>query len=108
MRHEAALRTSLLALAVLMVAVGIWTCSLKKMLATYAFGISGIAVILLPDWEFFDRDFYKWFTPIPAHRAPAANWAADNFRLKFFPLRLALITLIYGFGLYKWWRFQLS
>ncbi|KAG6475189.1 signal peptidase complex-like protein DTM1 [Zingiber officinale] len=105
MRHEAGLRTSLLALAVLMIAVGIWTSSLKKMLPTYAFGIS---VILLSDWEFFDRDFFKWFTPIPAHRAPGANWAADNFRLKFFPLRLALITLMYGFGLYKWWKFQFS
>ncbi|KAG6496482.1 hypothetical protein ZIOFF_044349 [Zingiber officinale] len=80
MRRESALRTSLLALAALMVAVGIWTFSLKKMLGTYAFGISGIAVILLPDWEFFDRDFSQWFTPMPAQRAPSIDRDADTFR----------------------------
>ncbi|XP_042377935.1 signal peptidase complex-like protein DTM1 [Zingiber officinale] len=105
MRREAALQASLLALAAVMVLVGIWTFSLKKMLGTYAFGIMGIAGILLPDWEYFDRDFSQWFTPMPARRTPGVATAHDTFRFKFHPLRVTIISLIYGFGLYKWWKF---
>ncbi|XP_074573749.1 signal peptidase complex-like protein DTM1 [Curcuma longa] len=107
MRCQAALQTSLLALAAVMVLVGIWTFSLKKMLGTYAFGILGIAGILLPDWEYFDRDFSQWSTPMPmpARRTPGVALAHDTFRFKFHPLRVTIITLIYSFGLYKWWKF---
>ncbi|CAL9082012.1 unnamed protein product [Musa textilis] len=103
MGREEALQKSLVVLAALMAVVGIWTFSLKKMLATYAFGILGIAGILLPDWEYFDRDFSQWFTPMPARRTPAADRAPGSWRFKLYPLRVAMITLIYSFGLYKWW-----
>ncbi|XP_074585933.1 signal peptidase complex-like protein DTM1 [Curcuma longa] len=105
MQRKAALQASLLSLAAVMVLVGIWTFSLKKMLGTYAFGIMGIVGILLPDWEYFDRDFSQWFTPMPAQRIPGVARAHDTFRFKFHPLRVTIITLIYSFGLYKWWMF---
>ncbi|XP_072994037.1 signal peptidase complex-like protein DTM1 [Typha latifolia] len=66
MGRNAALQSSLVGLAVVMAFVGLWTMSFKKMIATYAFGVGGIAGIFLPDWEFFDRDFSQWFTPMPA------------------------------------------
>ncbi|WOL02748.1 signal peptidase complex-like protein DTM1 [Canna indica] len=82
MDRDAALRRSLLALAALMVAVGIWTFSLTKILGTYAFGILGIAGILLPDWEFFDRDFSQWFSPMPARRTPGVDPAPGTWSIR--------------------------
>ncbi|RRT46555.1 hypothetical protein B296_00038074 [Ensete ventricosum] len=104
MGREAALRRSLVALATVMAVVGIWTFSLKKALVTYAFGIVGIAGSLLPDWEYFGRDFSQWFTPMPARRTAAAR-IPGNSRFHLYPLRVLVMTLTYGFGLYKWWMF---
>ncbi|OAY64337.1 signal peptidase complex-like protein DTM1 [Ananas comosus] len=102
MGRDAALQTSLVALAAAVVVVGIWTMSFKKMMATYFFGLFGIAGILLPDWEFFDRDFSQWLTPMQTRRSVADS---DAWRFKFYPLRVAVLTTIYGFGLYKWWMY---
>ncbi|XP_042440131.1 signal peptidase complex-like protein DTM1 [Zingiber officinale] len=102
MRRETALQTSLLSLAVLMAVLGMCTLSLKKMLGTYAFGIVGIGGILLPDWEFFDRDFSEWFKPMTVRRTHADS---DNWRFNLYPLRVTMLTLIYSFGIYKWWMF---
>ncbi|XP_074566799.1 signal peptidase complex-like protein DTM1 [Curcuma longa] len=102
MRRETALQTSLLSLAALMAVVGICTWSVKKMLGTYAYGIVGIGGILLPDWEFFDRDFSEWFKPMTVRRNDADS---GNWRFKLYPLRVTMLTLIYSFGLYKWWMF---
>ncbi|XP_020685980.1 signal peptidase complex-like protein DTM1 [Dendrobium catenatum] len=110
MDNDAALRTSLVALAALMAVVGLCSFSLKKVLATYAYGILGIAVLLLPDWEFFDRDFSQWFTPMTVPPGPGANRIVRSGagRFKFYPLRVAVLSAIYCFGLYKWWMFVSS
>ncbi|XP_020594669.1 signal peptidase complex-like protein DTM1 [Phalaenopsis equestris] len=108
MDNDAALRSCLVALAALMVVVGLCSFSLKKVLATYAYGILGIAGLLLPDWEFFDRDYSQWFTPMTVPSGPGANRIARAGRFKFHPLRVALLSAIYCFGLYKWWKYVSS
>ncbi|CAI0447684.1 unnamed protein product [Linum tenue] len=62
--NDAALRGSLIALAAVMAAVGIWTHSMRKVGVTYMVGMLGIAGILLPDWDYFDRDYSRWFYPV--------------------------------------------
>ncbi|XP_066391251.1 signal peptidase complex-like protein DTM1 isoform X1 [Miscanthus floridulus] len=107
MGRDELLRRSLVALAAAVVLTGLATASLSKAAATYGFGILAIAGVLLPDWEFFDRDYSQWLTPMPASRRTAAAAAADRehdvWKFKPYPLRVAMLTTIYGFGLYKWW-----
>lgn len=76
MENDAALRFCLLALAALMAVVGLCTFSFKKVMVTYVYGILGIAGLLLPDWEFFDRDFSQWFTPMTVPPGSAGNQTA--------------------------------
>ncbi|KAG9451510.1 hypothetical protein H6P81_011475 [Aristolochia fimbriata] len=105
MGSDAVLRASLVSLAALVVLVGFCTFSLKKMFATYVFGLVAIAGVVLPDWEFFDRDLKDWFSPLPFDRRSrnsSGNSAAMRFKL--YPGRLVLYSVIYGFGLYKWWK----
>ncbi|KAL5982195.1 hypothetical protein ACLOJK_016265 [Asimina triloba] len=75
MAGETVLRYSLVFLGALVLGIGIYTMSFKKMIATYVFGLLAISGVLLPDWEFFDRDFSKWLTPMPARdrSAPASQ-----------------------------------
>ncbi|PKU81204.1 hypothetical protein MA16_Dca018238 [Dendrobium catenatum] len=109
MENDAALRVCLLALAALMAVVGLCTFSFKKVMVTYVYGILGIAGLLLPDWEFFDRDFSQWFTPMTVPPGSAGNQTArvrsSLGRFKFYPLRVTMLATIYCFGLYKWWMF---
>ncbi|KAK8971164.1 hypothetical protein KSP40_PGU020338 [Platanthera guangdongensis] len=112
MDNDAALRSCLVSLAAVMAAVGLCSFSLKKVLATYAYGILGIAGILLPDWEFFDRDFSQWFTPMTVPPGPAVLYnncmIFGGGRFKFYPMRVAMLAAIYSFGVYKWWMFVSS
>ncbi|CAD6217042.1 unnamed protein product [Miscanthus lutarioriparius] len=78
MGRDELLRRSLVALAAAVVLTGLATASLSKAAATYGFGILAIAGVLLPDWEFFDRDYSQWLTPMPASRRTAAAAAADR------------------------------
>ncbi|KAI4389194.1 hypothetical protein MLD38_001446 [Melastoma candidum] len=109
MANVAALRSSLVWLAAFIALVGLSTHSFRKMLATYVLGVLGIAGVLLPDWEYFDRDFSRWTSPVSAEeRAPSS---ADMSLLKRFtknPLRLGLYATVYGLALYKWWIFVSS
>ncbi|OUZ99348.1 Microsomal signal peptidase 12kDa subunit [Macleaya cordata] len=66
MANDAILRSSLICLGVLVLVIGFYTYSFKKMFVTYVFGLFAIAGALLPDWEFFDRDFSQWTSPMPA------------------------------------------
>uniref|UniRef100_A0A0D3CGG4 Reverse transcriptase zinc-binding domain-containing protein n=1 Tax=Brassica oleracea var. oleracea TaxID=109376 RepID=A0A0D3CGG4_BRAOL len=72
MTNEAALRSSMVGLALVMVLVWLWTQSLKKTVITYAIGVSLIAGIVLPDWDFFDRSFSRWTYPVTAEERAAA------------------------------------
>ncbi|KAJ0960966.1 hypothetical protein J5N97_016971 [Dioscorea zingiberensis] len=103
MGRDEALRRSLVALGMAVFVVGIITFSFRKMVITYGFGIAGIGLILLPDWEFFDRDFSQWFTPMPGQRRVGSDRAPDTGRFRLYPLRVFLLAVIYCIGLYKWW-----
>ncbi|XVE95306.1 hypothetical protein REPUB_Repub02eG0085000 [Reevesia pubescens] len=109
MANDAALRPAIVWLAVIIVVVGIFTLSLKKMIITYAFGMFGIAGILLPDWDFFDRDFSRWCDPVTAEeRAALLATRSGLKRYRIYPMRVIIYTTIYGFGLHKWWTFLSS
>ncbi|XP_022752979.1 signal peptidase complex-like protein DTM1 [Durio zibethinus] len=106
MANDAALRSAIVWIAVIIALVGIFTLSLKKMMITYAFGMVGIAGILLPDWDYFDRDFSRWCYPVTAEERAALLARRSGFkRYRIYPMRVIIYTTIYGFGLYKWWTF---
>jgi len=86
MANDAVLRSSLLCLAALILAVAIFTHSLKKMMVTYVFGVLGIAAVLLPDWDYFNRDFSRWSYPVTAEeRANSPHAQGSGFlRYPFF------------------------
>ena len=69
-------------LAVVMVVVGIWTLSFKKVIVTSVLGVLGIAGLLLPDWDYFDRDYSRWFSPV-SEQDKAALAQRSGFRLFF-------------------------
>ncbi|GLT31140.1 hypothetical protein SLA2020_059000 [Shorea laevis] len=107
MAEDAALRSSTVCLAVIMVIVGIWTLSLKKMMVTYMFGMLGIAGLLLPDWDFFDRDYSRWCYPVTTEERDRLAALAQRSRLRryrIYPVRVVVYTTIYAYGLYKWWE----
>ncbi|GAB4861221.1 hypothetical protein Ancab_036379 [Ancistrocladus abbreviatus] len=106
MGKEAALRTCLVWLAVVIAVVGVFTHSLKKMAVTYFVGMVGIAGVLLPDWEFYDRDVSLWFQPITVDEIqPNAVQRPGSYRFRFYPIRTVIYGTVYGFGLYKWWTY---
>lgn len=69
--HDGALRTCLVWLAIIMVIIWLHTESLKKVTVTYVVGVAGIAGILLPDWDFFDRDIHRWSSPLTSDERAA-------------------------------------
>jgi hypothetical protein len=73
MANDAALRTSLLWLAVIIFVVGICTHSFKKMMATYILGVVGISGVLLPDWDYFNRHISRWPYPVTVEERSAAS-----------------------------------
>ncbi|XP_021775268.1 signal peptidase complex-like protein DTM1 [Chenopodium quinoa] len=106
MADDAALRRCLMWLAVVVMVVGFYTHSFKKMMVTYFMGLGGIAGILLPDWEFFDREISKWTQPVcvdDINRSDVLRPGSSRFR--FYPVRTVIYVVVYSFGLYKWWTF---
>ncbi|GKV09339.1 hypothetical protein SLEP1_g20854 [Rubroshorea leprosula] len=111
MVNDAALRSSMVCLAATIVAVGLWTLSLKKMMVTYVVFMLGIAGVLLPDWEYFDRDFFRWCYPVTSEERDKLTALAQRSllrRYRIYPLRIVVYGTIYGYGLYKWWKFVSS
>ncbi|KAL9258769.1 Signal peptidase complex-like protein [Drosera capensis] len=106
MANDGPLRTSLVWLAVIILIVGISTYSFKKMMVTYLIGMLGIAGVLLPDWDYFDRDVSEWCQPITvAEIGPNAVQRPESHRFRFYPVRTVIYATVYGFGLYKWWTY---
>ncbi|XP_010267769.1 PREDICTED: signal peptidase complex-like protein DTM1 [Nelumbo nucifera] len=106
MANDAVLRSSLLFLGAVVLLVGAFTYSFKKMIVTYFSGLFAIAGLLLPDWEFFDRDFSQWFYPMTTEQGDAnSSQRSKSTGFRIYPLRIILYTTVYGFGLYKWWMF---
>ncbi|XP_021900556.1 signal peptidase complex-like protein DTM1 isoform X2 [Carica papaya] len=98
MASDTALRLSMVWLAAVIVVVGIWTQSLKKMMVTYVVGMLGIGGVLLPDWDFFDRDFSRWCSPVTADEREAALAQRSGLRSNFSrssSLRLVAILPLY-------------
>ncbi|KAG8369640.1 hypothetical protein BUALT_Bualt14G0034600 [Buddleja alternifolia] len=62
MGNDVVLQCSLVSLAAIMVLTGLYTQSLKKIGATYLFGMLAIGGVVLPDWKFFDRPVSQWCT----------------------------------------------
>lgn len=79
MANDAALRTSLLWLAALILVVGICTNSFKKMMVTYVLGVAGIGGVLLPDWDYFNRDFSRWPYPVTSEEREASLHQGSGF-----------------------------
>ncbi|KAK1405682.1 signal peptidase complex-like protein DTM1 [Heracleum sosnowskyi] len=104
MANDAVFRSSLIWLAVVIVGVGIYTQSLKKMMATYVFGMLALCGILLPDWDYFDRPISQWCSPITLNKSDSTT-APSTTRFKLYPIRLLIYTIIYIYGFYKWWMF---
>ncbi|XP_058787714.1 signal peptidase complex-like protein DTM1 [Vicia villosa] len=107
MANDAALRACLLWLAVVILAVGICTHSFKKMLTTYVLGLVGISCLLLPDWDYFNRDISRWPYPVTVEeRTEAAFLYGSGFsRFTKSPLRVITYSLIYGYAICKWWEY---
>ncbi|KAL3504740.1 hypothetical protein ACH5RR_034581 [Cinchona calisaya] len=108
MVNDAIFRSSLAGLAAVVVLVGLYTQSFKKMLATYIFGMFAIGGVLLPDWEFFERSIFQWSTPLSMDRKRFPRSVADQttpIRFKMYPIRMAIYTIVYGFAFYKWWMY---
>lgn len=86
MANDAALKTSLLCLAAVIIVVGIFTHSPKKMIVTYGFGALAIACVILPDWDYFNRDFSRWAYPVTAEeRASFLSHSSWFTRFLIFP-----------------------
>ncbi|RZC87723.1 hypothetical protein C5167_028176 [Papaver somniferum] len=103
MANDAVLRSSLICLGAIIFFIGFYTYSFKKMIVTYIFGLFAIAGIILPDWEFFDRDFSEWTSPMPADAIDSNS--SEPKRFKIYPVRYTVYAIVYSFGLYKWWNF---
>ena len=90
MADDALLRSSLIWLAAVIVLVGLYTHSFKKMMVTYLMGLFAIAGILLPHWDFFDRPFSQWLSPFsvdamdsnPPHRSTSKRFFPSIFNLE--------------------------
>lgn len=80
MINDAVFRSSVASLAAIVVIVGLYTFSLKKMLATYLFGMFAVCGVILPDWEFFDRSFSQWCTPINVENVHSLPSAPGNYQ----------------------------
>ncbi|KAJ9567669.1 hypothetical protein OSB04_003635 [Centaurea solstitialis] len=109
MADDAALRKCLVCLAAIMMVIGVYTrYSLKKIIATYVFGMFAIGGVLLPDWEFFDRPISQWTSPMTVSHLPPLHPPhppPPPTRFRFYPLRTVLYTMVYGYGFYKWWMY---
>ncbi|XP_027339187.1 signal peptidase complex-like protein DTM1 [Abrus precatorius] len=109
MANDAALRASLLWLAALILAVGIFTHSFKKMMTTYVLGVLGIAGVLLPDWDYFNRDFSRWPYPVTAEERAAFSLihaqGSGFMRFANSPIRVIAYSVVYGYAMYKWWEY---
>ncbi|XP_022152589.1 signal peptidase complex-like protein DTM1 [Momordica charantia] len=107
MAEDAALKSSLVFLAAVVVVVGIATHSFTNMAVTYLVGVFAIAGVLLPDWCFFDRDFSRWTSPVTAEERESDRISTGSQlrRFRIYPIRLIVYTIVYSFALYKWWKF---
>ncbi|XP_028771801.1 signal peptidase complex-like protein DTM1 [Neltuma alba] len=106
MGNDAALKTSLLWLAAIIVVVGLSTHSPRKMLVTYIVGVLAIAGVLLPDWDYFNRHFSRWPYPVTAdERASLPHHGSAFLRFASSPLRVIAYSAIYGYAIYKWWDY---
>ncbi|MBA0566414.1 hypothetical protein Golob_011235 [Gossypium lobatum] len=94
MANDGALRLAIVWLSVIMALVGVFTFSLKKIMVTYAFGMLGISGILLPDWDFFDREFSRWPYPVTADERAALQARRSGFKRLF---NFSFLFLIFHF-----------
>ncbi|XP_054789192.1 signal peptidase complex-like protein DTM1 [Prosopis cineraria] len=108
MATDAALKTCLLWLAAVIAVVGLSTHSALKMLLTYILGVLGIAGVLLPDWDYFNRHFSRWPHPVTARERAALlphPHASPFLRFASSPLRVTAYAAIYGYAIYRWWGY---
>ncbi|KAM3283401.1 signal peptidase complex-like protein DTM1 [Capsicum chacoense] len=100
---EKHMQLSAACLAIIIVMTGLYSQSLRKMVVTYFVGMLGIIAVLLPDWESFDLSVSHWCNPLKVDEF--TDESCRPFRFKFYPVRMTIFTIVYGFGLYKWWTF---
>ncbi|XP_015934774.1 signal peptidase complex-like protein DTM1 [Arachis duranensis] len=105
MANDGPLKTSLLFLATLMLIVVLSTHSFNKMLVTYIVGILGIAGLLLPDWDYFNRDFSRWPYPVTSEERTSLAQLSGFQRFAYSPMRVIAYSLVYGYAMYKWWEY---
>ncbi|XP_057533417.1 signal peptidase complex-like protein DTM1 [Amaranthus tricolor] len=106
MADDAVFRRCLLCLAVVIIVVGYNTLSFKKMLVTYFVGLAAISGVLLPDWDFFDRDPFQWTYPLTVDQINRSDVLRNgSTRFRFYPIRTMIYGVVYAFGFYKWWTY---
>ncbi|MED6219457.1 hypothetical protein PIB30_036048 [Stylosanthes scabra] len=108
MANDRSLKTSLLCLAALILIVALCTHSLKKMLVTYVVGILGIAGVLLPDWDYFNRGLSRWTTPVTTNERASFSQLSEFQRFAYSPLRVITYGVVYAYAMYKWWEYVSS
>ena len=103
MANDAALRTSMIWLAAIIVVVGISTRSFKKMMATYVVGGLGIAGVLLPDWCYFNRDFSRWTSPVTAEERASHIASTRSGSKRLLVSSFLFVTQLFNFNFFLFW-----
>lgn len=90
---------------------GYYTWSFKKMIVTYIVGVLCSMLVVIPDWAFFKRPPSEWGYPMPTDKDSAIAQKArfqilnktpnSTQRFNFYPLRMIVFILSYGYMIYK-------
>lgn len=112
------LQYSLIVSALIAGVVGYYTWSFKRMIVTYGVGVFFALLVAVPDWEFFKRHPWEWCIPMASDPQSAMAQKArfeilNNSpkyaqRFKFYPLRMIMFIISYGFIFYSTWKYITS
>lgn len=112
------LQYSLIVSALIAGVVGYYSWSFKRMIITYGVGVFFALLVAVPDWEFFKRHPTEWRFPMASdpQSAMAQNARFEILnnspkypqRFEFYPLRMIVFIISYGFIFYGTWKYITS